>query len=189
MGAKKEQKELYFIALVPEEPVHSEVWQLKEEMHKRFATRAALRSPPHITLQMPFKWSSGKEERLFQTLQHVAQAHQPFLLTLKNFGAFEPRVIYVNVEANESLNLLQQAVIKAAATGWHILPMARSRPFQPHMTIAFRDLKKSKFYQAWQEFQQREFYNEILVSAISLLKHNGKTWDVYKNYELKAKPN
>ena len=184
MGAKKEDKELYFIALVPDEPVYSEVWQLKEEIRDRFASKAALRSPPHITLHMPFKWRETKEDLLFSTLEAVVDKHQPFTIKLIDFGAFEPRVIYVNVEESKILEQLQKEVAKTAAADWHIYPLQGSRPFKPHMTIAFRDLKKVKFYEAWTEFKSRQYESSMLVTELSLLKHNGKTWEVYRNFAL-----
>lgn len=186
MRSKGKDKELYFIALVPEEPVYSEIWHLKEEMRDRFETKAALRSPPHITLHMPFKWSANKEEALFNSMQAAADNTLRFYLSLKDFGAFEPRVIYVNVIDNEQLTALQKDVGKRAAQEWHIYQQPDSRPFQPHMTIAFRDLKKPKFHEAWQEFSQRKYENEILITSLALLKHNGRTWDIYKSFNLQS---
>lgn len=184
MKKKKEDKELYFIALVPDEPVYSEIWQLKEEVRDRYDSKAALRSPPHITLQMPFKWKAVKEKILYNTLASIAEGFIPFDLTLNNFGAFEPRVIYVHVEDSEQLISLQQEVIKQAASQWHIYQMSGSRPFRPHMTIAFRDLKKPKFYEAWQEFESRQYQAKMSVSQLTLLKHNGRTWDIHKNFPI-----
>ena len=184
MKSSKQNKELYFIALVPDEPVLSEVWQLKEEMKRRFETKAALRSPPHITLHMPFKWSATKELLLYNTLEQIGKSHRRFTIELKGYGAFEPRVIYVNVSENIQLAELQNSVIKKAASEWHIYPMRDSRPFRPHMTIAFRDLKKAKFYEAWQEFEDRNFAQTMSVHKLHLLKHTGKHWEIQKSFDL-----
>jgi 2'-5' RNA ligase len=183
----KNDKELYFIALVPDEPVYSEIWQLKEEIRDRFASKAALRSPPHITLHMPFKWPSKKEALLGSTLQAVAEEQEPFIITLNKFGAFEPRVIYVGVEESAELTGLQKTIATQAAAVWHIYPMSGGRPFRPHMTIAFRDLKKPKFYEAWQEFKERPYQNTMPVRKICLLKHNGKHWFEDKHFALNKK--
>ena len=186
MRSIKKEKDLYFIALVPEEPVYSEIWQLKEEMRDRFETKAALRSPPHITLHMPFKWSPEKETVLFETLRSIAHEHKPLNLQLENFEAFEPRVIYINVLENDALKTLQKAIARKAASDWHIYQLPNSRPFRPHMTIAFRDLKKPKFHQAWSEFSKRQYKNQCNISSISLLKHNGRTWDIHKKFNLSS---
>jgi len=183
---KRESLRLYFVAIVPEEPVYSEILALKTEIRDRFSSKAALRSPPHITLHMPFQWKEEKEEQLFNSLNELAILHQPFKVTLKDFGAFPPRVIYVQVEENQHLNMLQKEVSRNASIIWHIYPKSDSRAFTPHMTIAFRDLKKSNFFEAWKEFEGREYQTEFTASDLCLLKHNGKSWDIFHRSPLLA---
>ena len=52
----------------------------------------------------------------------------------------------------------------------------KNRPFHPHVTIGFRDLKKPMFYAAKKEFERREVSFEFQVKETSLLKHDGKKW-------------
>ena len=50
----------YFIALIPPEPLFTQIHQLKIYCSEAFGSKAALRSPPHLTLHMPFEWTSKK---------------------------------------------------------------------------------------------------------------------------------
>jgi 2'-5' RNA ligase len=175
---KRDSLKLYFIALVPPEPVNREIMSLKEEVQDRYNSKAALRSPPHITLHMPFQWKEEKERILIESLDQLANKQSSFGVTLKNFEAFPPRVIYVAVQENEALDDLQKVVQKNAGTNWHIYPKADNRPFQPHMTIAFRDLKKPQFFQAWKNYETQDYQASFIASNVCLLKHNGKTWDI-----------
>jgi 2'-5' RNA ligase len=175
---KRDSLKLYFIALVPPEPVNREIMSLKEEVQDRYNSKAALRSPPHITLHMPFQWKEEKERILIESLDQLANKQSSFGVTLKNFEAFPPRVIYVAVQENEALDDLQKVVQKNAGTNWHIYPKADNRPFQPHMTIAFRDLKKPQFFQAWKNYETRDYQTSFTANDVCLLKHNGKTWDI-----------
>ena len=181
---KRDSLKLYFVAIVPEEPIHSEVLAFKTEFSDRYNSVAALRSPPHITLHMPFQWKEEKEELLLTSLNNMASLHPAFKLSLENFGAFPPRVIYINVKESDALNSVQKATHRNAATNWHIYPQPNSRPFIPHMTIAFRDLKKPMFTQAWQDFETRKYFAEFTVLNLCLLKHNGKSWDVHHHSSL-----
>ena len=181
---KRDSLNLYFVAIVPEDPIFSEVLALKAEFRDRYSSSAALRSPPHITLHMPFQWKEGKEDLLVNSLDDLAILHRPFKLSLNNFGAFIPRVIYIQVQESNLLNTFQNEVNRNASKNWHIYPKSNSRPFTPHMTIAFRDLKKPKFLEAWKEFEQREYNAQFTVRALCLLKHNGKTWDVHHRSSL-----
>ena len=175
---KKDKPKLYFVALVPEGAVFDDVLALKHEVRERFGSRAALRSPPHVTLHMPFQWQEEKEGRLIASLNKLAEGIGPFPITLNGFGAFPPRVIYVQVEASEALSALYRAVQQNARQDWHIYPKNDHRPFRPHMTIAFRDLQKPAFVTAWAEFQQRQFNATFTARDLCLLKHNGQSWDI-----------
>lgn len=53
---------LYFLAVIPPEPVFSEVMAFKKEMSERFSSSRALKSPPHITLLPPVQGNEDFEE-------------------------------------------------------------------------------------------------------------------------------
>lgn len=176
---KTDNLNLYFIALTPNEPTYTDIWQLKTEIKDRFNSRAALRSPPHITLHMPFQWKMEKEDMLIKSLNNLAKSHSVFNVKLEGFGAFPPRVIYVQVIESEPLGKVHHAIQRMARSEWHVYPKTTNpRPFHPHMTVAFRDLKKADFHKAWMEFKDRKFQANFTANDICLLKHNGKSWNV-----------
>ena len=117
---EKLQDPLYFIAIIPPEPILSEVLAMKEEMANSYASKAALRSPPHITLHMPFRWPDKKSKALSTVLQEVAKDNAPIPVVLKDFGAFPPRVIYVGVEENKKLEELQSDLLKRIRMGLNL---------------------------------------------------------------------
>ena len=59
----------------------------------------------------------------------------------------------------------------------------KGRAFNPHITVAFRDLRRPAFAMAWKEFASRKFSGEFAVNAIILLKHNGKLWEICKEFD------
>jgi 2'-5' RNA ligase len=60
--------------------------------------------------------------------------------------------------------------------------VSKTRPFAPHMTVAFQDLTKQNFRAAWPEFQHRELEFQFTVSQLTLLIHDGKRWNVNRNF-------
>lgn len=50
--------------------------------------------------------------------------------------------------------------------------------FKPHMTIAYRDLTPENFFQAWEEYKDKHFYDVFDVHTIYLLEHDWKKWNV-----------
>jgi 2'-5' RNA ligase len=63
---------------------------------------------------------------------------------------------------------------------------APARPFVPHMTVAFRDLQPAQFRAAWPQFKARLFQGSFLASALTLLLHDGKRWQVFAEFSLSA---
>lgn len=170
---------LYFIALVPPLSIQEDITQLKHDIADRYGSKHALKSPPHITLHMPFKWKDRRFEELRRVMKKLNDAGHSFEIELKDFDFFEPRVVFINVVENEKLNHLQKEVVDACRKQLKLdNANYKDRPFHPHVTIGFRDLKKRMFYEAKKEFEQHEFSAEFQVTNISLLKHNGERWNV-----------
>ncbi|MEK6481342.1 2'-5' RNA ligase family protein [Catalinimonas sp. 4WD22] len=173
---------LYFIALIPHEELRVSVRALKEEMKARFDVKHALKSPAHITLQTPFKRKEEEESRLIPTLEQFTEQQSEFLLRLNGFGHFSSRVIYVNVEYSQAILELHAQLNHVLAEQLDFQESEIRAELHPHMTIATRDLSKPAFKEAWPEFQHRKFQDSFLVKSLFLLKHNGKHWDIYREF-------
>lgn len=170
---------LYFIGVVPPPKLREEITQLKVLVAERFDSKHALKSPPHITLHMPFKWKDKKKEQLEEVMKSINKELEPFPVELKNFNFFEPRVVFVDVQKNDALTELQKNVTELCRKKLNLdNANYRDRPFHPHMTIGFRDLRKPAFYEAKNYFKQRAFEGIWMVEEVSLLKYDGKRWGV-----------
>src|SRR5262245_43440666 len=178
----------YFIAIVPPPPVFGQALELKNYFQEKYQAKAALRSPPHVTLHMPFVWKSAKEDWLIDALMGAAGKLSPAKVSLKNFDCFAPRVIFINVVTTPELNQLQSEVKKFCRQELNLFNADyKDVPFHPHLTVAFRDLKKPMFKTAWEEFKTKEFSGAFVASTISLLKHDGKRWNVLRDFPLSSR--
>lgn len=177
----KEGEFRYFLAIIPPEPVTSEVTAIKESFIDKYKSKAALRSPPHLTLHMPFQWKERKEERLFSVLAQTS-SFKPFTIELDGFGAFPPRTIFIQPKASAELEAMNMELLQATKRQLNLFHAVHIGGFNPHMTVAFRDLRKPMFFEAWKEFEEKEFNASFEVNSFWLLKHNGKTWDAYKEF-------
>lgn len=182
----KETKQLFFIALLPPEDVTKIARQIQKHCAEVYQSRAALKSPPHITLQAPFKLELSQLPLLEQLLANFAQNNGAIPMILDGFAAFKPRVIYINVLKNTELLTIYRELSNFLEISLNIIDQAsKNHPFAPHLTVAFRDLKKSAFHQAWQEFEQKSLHFEFVIPQLTLLKHNGKYWEIYKQFSFK----
>ncbi len=170
---------LYFIAVLPHETLADKITLLKHHCKEHFGSGHALNSPPHITLHMPFKWNEKKRPALDTCLSQVAAESQKFQVQLLGFDFFEPRVVFVDVVENQDLKELQKRLSIQMRLDLNLFNADyKDRPFHPHVTIAFRDLKKPRFYEAKTYFSQQQFAEAFEVRDIVLLKHHGKNWEV-----------
>ncbi|MCC6369872.1 MAG: RNA 2',3'-cyclic phosphodiesterase [Bacteroidia bacterium] len=173
----------YFIAIVIPEPIFSEIEAIKQHLRVAHGLKGALRSPAHITLHRPFEWKEEKENVLIEKLSRFS-FENPFEIELKNFDFFEPRVVYVNVQANENLGALHQALKSFAVKELRLFNESNDmRGFHPHITIANRDLKKPKFYELQKEFAEKFFSGSFKCTTFSLLKLD-KVWHEQQLFNL-----
>jgi len=172
----------YFIAIVIPEPFQTELMELKNVVKDKFNSKGALRSLAHITLHMPFEWKEEKEDVLVNALKQFTFS-ESFTIDLQNFACFEPRVIFVDVMKNELLEKLQRELMVYVQKNLRLLNQVNDmRGFHPHITIAFRDLKKDKFYQALDYFKPQTYMASFQAKSFCLLKHTGKEWLVNKEF-------
>ncbi len=181
----KSEEGLFFIAIVLPTTIETRVAQLKEEVRDKYGSKHALNSPAHITLHMPFKWKMKKLDLLTETLSKMSGGQHDFDIQLMGFSAFPPRVIYIDVVPNEALRSLQKHVVTIARRQLGLdNGDYKNRGFHPHVTIAFRDLKKAKFEEAWNDFKNRAFQVTFSASSLTLLKHDVGRWSVYRELPL-----
>lgn len=170
-------KERYFLAIIPPSPIYEQVMEIKTYFKEHYNCKAPLRSPAHITLQMPFLRPAQKEASMVEQLTVFAKGQEALNLELNGFNRFEPRVIYIDVIENQPLRQMQKALAHHLKIELNIFNADyKSRGFHPHMTVAFRDLKKPLFYEAWAEFEEKPFSERFTVKGFWLLKHDGKQW-------------
>lgn len=169
----------YFLAIVIPSPLFDKAEGVKQQLFTEHNLKGALRSPAHITLHRPFEWKEEKENELIEKLV-AFKFDKTFEIMLNNFSFFEPRVIYVDVVANEALNALHDALKKYAKKELKLFnEFDDLRGFHPHITVASRDLKKAKFYELQPEFRNKELKGAFNYNGFSLLKLE-KKWDIIK---------
>lgn len=168
---------LCFIAIIPDSEIYSEVKAFQEYVSENFESNRALRAPPHITLEPPFKWEVDRFQELESILDTFAKKQSCFSINLQNFNAFPPRVVFVDVAENKALDRFHGAIKSRLRSMLEFRSERQDRPFRPHMTIAFRDLRRQMFHQAWAYFSGLEYKREFVADQFCLLQHNGERWE------------
>ena len=175
---------LYFIALLPPQEIQDFATGIKQYFADNYDSKHAFKSPPHITLQPPFEWDSSQIIELEDCLEKFVIGRSSIPIILDGYNAFAPRVIYIDVVQSADLMNLQFELMSNLETNLGIVDkVGKSRGFTPHITVAFKDLKKSQFKAAWNEFENKELHFEFTASKLTLLKHEEKKWNISKEFD------
>lgn len=168
---------MYFIAIVLPPDLDKEVIAYKNFMLEKYDCRVGLKSPAHITIVPPFWMEEEKEPQLISDIDIISNGIGSFILATKNFSAFKPRTIFIDVQPSQQLQELKQKADDFFNLRDYKIKK-ENRPFHPHITIATRDLYKRDFAEAWAIFKNKGFQSEWQANGLSLLRHNTKKWDV-----------
>ncbi|MCP3928985.1 MAG: 2'-5' RNA ligase family protein [Bacteroidetes bacterium] len=169
---------IFFIAIIPNKELAEEVTEFKQFASEHFESSHALKSPPHITLIPPFRWKMKEAGKLQKSLKKYVKGQKAFYLSLNKFDCFRPNVIFVKIGESIELRKLQKQL------GQHLerdlaLKNTDTRPYHPHMTVAFKDLKQSVFKNAWDHYSSLRYERVFRVNEIYLLKHTGRRWEIF----------
>jgi 2'-5' RNA ligase len=175
-------EQLFFIAVIPPEPIKNELQKIKQDFADNYGATHALKSPPHITLIPPFNLNAQTEPAITEFLNANTQGTNPFPVTLMDYSCFIPRVIFLNPLFSRELEMLQKRLENAF---YKRFPLGKpsSRPYHPHLTIAFRDLTPKTFYEAWARYEKQAYKAQFQVDRLCLLRHNGVLWEEYKEFK------
>ena len=175
----------YFLAIVPEGEIQERVTQLKLDIREKFQAKYALKSPAHITMKMPFSYNEAKEEKLFEKLQEFMAGYKPLNMNIKGVKTFGSRVIYLGVEAGQDLFDFQSELKTFCRRELNLVDELSDRNFQPHMTIAFKDVKKAQFGNILEFAIKSNLNKGLIVNEIVLLKKVEGSWVSHKKLSLK----
>src|SRR5690606_11438736 len=166
----------YFLALVPPAEILAQAHEIKVAVRDQFGIKYALKSPPHITLKMPFNYNEAKEVQLIESLRRHLEAQDAFQVRIDGVGAFGDRVIFLDIPRSEQLAHLQQEIGKFCKGQLHLTEELSDRNYHPHMTVAFKDIKPRQFKEIFDFVSARGFSTEFSAESVMLLNRIDGTW-------------
>jgi 2'-5' RNA ligase len=181
------KENLYFIALIPKRELREKINVFKQDFANRFNSSKALKVYPHITLKAPFKSVENAHKELVKWFDELHIKQKPFTIELKNFGAFrnsKSPVVYIHPMQSKELQFMQKEIIASFSS---LFPADINKvdvDFNPHITVAYRDLEPAMCEKAWEEYKHKSFNEEFEVDAFYLLQHDTKKWNIIATYNL-----
>ena len=188
---------LYMIAIMPPEELEQRIQKERIEFSENYNCVKALKPPVHITMYDPFE-TEDEFEACASGLQKWADRQRSFDVKLDNYGFFEnpeKPVFFIKVVKDENIaglrtELLREMKKYVEAAGDELLvngklvPKSKPMPFNPHITLGYRDLSPNLVPTIKQDYARRRMQATFLCYALYLWKHDGKNWRVVNTFKL-----
>ncbi|TNE79311.1 MAG: 2'-5' RNA ligase family protein [Bacteroidetes bacterium] len=182
------KKNLYFLAILPDPITSQRVADIKEDIFNQYGYSYGQRLPAHITLQSPFILpDEGNEIKLRRILFELAGKWKPFRLKVCNFDSIENRVLTLDVCHSIDLNAFQAELTSLLEKRAGVPLTQLSLQFNPHITLAHRDIPAEEFDALWDEYKSRKFDASFEVHHLVLFKHDETEWQLLDAVKLEKK--
>ena len=172
----------YFLALVPPPEILQRAHQIKLLIQEQFGIKYALKSPPHVTLKMPFNYNEAKESVLEAKLGDFLKGQKPLELTISGVGTFGQRVIFLGIEKTPELIELQSSLKVFCKRKLNLVDELSDRNYHPHLTVAFKDIKPTHFLEVLDLVEKKNISTSWLVKNLTLLKRVDHQWAEYNTF-------
>jgi len=176
-------KSNYFIAIQPGFSLASKIISFRKKYLAGLNEKDEHKKFPHITLQHTFSRDEKVEEDLRPHLISLAQNFQPFEINLSGIGHFDHRVIFIGVEDDPVLKKLHLDLKNILTTEIGFGEKEVAVNYKPHITLE-KKISKADFDFYWEKIKDEKIEGKFQCKSFSLMKHNGRVWDEYENFNL-----
>jgi len=184
------------IIIYTDSALTKKVRSIQQELHELTGSKACLELwEPHITVGSAVKVDDDEVADLLNDMKDATRGLKPFQINIENFNFMDnwpggkmddytPYVVYLDVIVNPQLQRLAEN-IRDTVTSKRNCSYTMPWPYNPHLTVAFKDLNKEEFEKAKQLLQGRTFKYTTMVDHVALAEElpNGNCV-VYKKWTL-----
>eukprot|EP01134_Creolimax_fragrantissima_P003317 CFRG3317T1 len=154
--------------------IQEDIESIVRDITHRYQTHTS-RAPPHITLIPPFERQLSDIDCVRTALDVFMKKRTSIGVRLNNFNTFPPRVVFIDVKKTTELVELKQTLEAYLLMSCDV-PKDRHPQFNPHVTVASRDLCNVKFNEMWAELRQKEFIREWDSNCVTLMRYENHSW-------------
>lgn len=178
---------LSFIGISVPEPIAGDVRQFQRDIKVKHDWNKTLNIPVHITLIPPFYTEQADTGELDELLGQFAGNCTEFCISTNGFGAFLPRVLYLNIEISPELVEIQNRLEQILTENAFLFPEKSARDYRPHITIGSKSLTKKLFAQAWEEYAYKLHSMSWLNTQFIRYEHSHRMWTPVSRFQLQEK--
>lgn len=181
-------QQTHFIGVLLPEDITLTLEDCRRYMNEAYGCKSGHGTPIHVTLVPPFhldeKYSTN--DLVDAIGQNVLPKTLGFTGHIENFDAFGDRTLFAKVITNEQWTKLRDETVKAVLNVCPGCTKKDQRPFQPHCSVANRDVPAGVMTDALQVMNELNLVEDFPVDNITIFERKSSRWEVAVSLDLKS---
>ena len=172
-------QQTHFIGVLLPEDITLTLEDCRRYMREAYGCKSGHGTPIHVTLVPPFRLQDqySTEDLVRAIEKDVLPKGLGFNAHIDNFNAFGDRTLFANVVAGDEWTRLRDETVKAVLNACPRCTKKDQRPFQPHGTVANRDIPAGVMTEALQVMNELKLVEDFPVDNITIFERRGNRWD------------
>ena len=181
-------QQTHFLGVLIPEDITLTLEDCRRYMNEAYGCKSGYGTPIHVTLVPPFHLP--EEYTTADLIQAIEKDVLPQAAQLKfdahidNFDAFGDRTIFAKVIRDEKWTALRDKVLAAVLKAAPGCTKKDQRPFQPHLTVANRDIPAGVSADALEVMNELNLVEDFPVDNITIFERKGGKWETAWSGEL-----
>ena len=181
-------QQTHFLGVLIPEDLTLTLEDCRRYMNEAYGCKSGYGTPIHVTLVPPFHLP--EEYTTADLVQAIEKDVLPQAAQLKfdahidNFDAFGDRTIFAKVIRDEKWTALRDKVLAAVLKAAPGCTKKDQRPFQPHLTVANRDIPAGVSKDALEVMNELNLVEDFPVDNITIFERKGGKWEAAWSGEL-----
>ena len=174
-------QQTHFLGVLIPEDITLTLEDCRRYMNEAYGCKSGYGTPIHVTLVPPFHLP--EEYTTADLVQAIEKDVLPQAAQLKfdahidNFDAFGDRTIFAKVIRDEKWTVLRDKVLAAVLKAAPGCTKKDQRPFQPHLTVANRDIPAGVSADALEVMNELNLVEDFPVDNITIFERKGGKWE------------
>ncbi|MCQ2598722.1 MAG: 2'-5' RNA ligase family protein [Treponema sp.] len=174
-------QQTHFLGVLIPEDLTLTLEDCRRYMNEAYGCKSGYGTPIHVTLVPPFHLP--EEYTTADLVQAIEKDVLPQAAQLKfdahidNFDAFGDRTIFAKVIRDEKWTALRDKVLAAVLKAAPGCTKKDQRPFQPHLTVANRDIPDGVSADALEVMNELNLVEDFPVDNITIFERKGGKWE------------
>lgn len=181
-------QQTHFLGVLVPDDITLTLEDCRRYMNENYGCKSGYGTPIHVTLVPPFRLP--EEFRTADLVAAIEKEVLPLAEKLKfdahieNFDAFGDRTVFAKVIASKNWTALRDKVVAAVLNAAPGCTKKDQRPFQPHLTVANRDIPAGASVNALKVLNELNLVEDFPVDNITIFERKGGRWETSVTLEL-----